>query len=110
MNVYTTNQVLKILNISKPTLYKLIKQHKLTPVKTSSKGHYRFTDSDLFLLQNSCNPPKEINILTARIIHVIGSFLSDRYSEEEVKEMLSKSFLRAINDYSNSTLNETTLN
>jgi hypothetical protein len=43
--IYSTKDVLKILNISKPTLYKLCKQRNVNP-KTVGR-HYRYTEFDL---------------------------------------------------------------
>lgn len=43
--VSSTKEVLKLLKISKPTLYKLCKQKGIKP-KTVG-GHYRYTDTDL---------------------------------------------------------------
>lgn len=43
--VSSTKEVLKLLKISKPTLYKLCKQKGIKP-KTVG-GHYRYTDADL---------------------------------------------------------------
>jgi hypothetical protein len=43
---YTTSQVQKIINVSKPTLYKLCKQKCVIPQKTSG-GHSRYSDQDI---------------------------------------------------------------
>ena len=43
---YTTGQITKILNISKPTLYKLCKEKNINPRKTAG-GNYRFSEIDL---------------------------------------------------------------
>ena len=41
----TTKDVLKKLNISKPTLYKLCKQKDVKPIRAGN--HYRYTDKDI---------------------------------------------------------------
>lgn len=43
--MHTTKEVLKLLKISKPTLYKLCKQKGIKPRTVG--GHYRYTDLDL---------------------------------------------------------------
>jgi excisionase family DNA binding protein len=50
----TTNQVLKLLNVSKPTLYKLLKQKQITAKKTVG-GHRRYSEDDLKRLLNDQN-------------------------------------------------------
>ena len=43
---YNTGKVCKILQVSRPTLYKLCKERNVKPKKTSG-GNYRFTELDL---------------------------------------------------------------
>jgi len=43
--MYTTGDVCKILNVSRPTLYKLCKERSVHPKKTS--GNFRFSETDL---------------------------------------------------------------
>lgn len=51
---YTTKQVLKFLNISKPTLYRICKKKKIKPQKTAG-GNYRFSEQDLNrIFDNEC--------------------------------------------------------
>ena len=50
--MYTTGKIIKILNISRPTLYKLCKSKGISPVKTPG-GNYRYSESDLKRLLNS---------------------------------------------------------
>lgn len=47
----TTGQVVKLLNISRPTLYKLCKKKGIQPKKTAG-GNYRYSDRDLKQLVN----------------------------------------------------------
>jgi excisionase family DNA binding protein len=49
--MYSTKTALKLLGISKPTLYKLCKQKGIKP-KTIG-GHYRYSDADLKKLLTS---------------------------------------------------------
>jgi excisionase family DNA binding protein len=49
--MYSTKDALKMLGISKPTLYKLCKKKGISP-KTVG-GHYRYTDSDIKKLLSS---------------------------------------------------------
>ena len=50
--MYSTGQVVDILNISRPTLYKLCKNKGLIPKKTAG-GNYRFTQDDLRILMGN---------------------------------------------------------
>lgn len=55
--LYTTGQVTKILNVSKPTLYKICKNKGIKPQRTTG-GNYRFSDLDLKKILDS----DEINL------------------------------------------------
>jgi len=44
--LYTTGEVTKRLNISRPTLYKLCKDKRIRPSSTPG-GNYRYSDEDL---------------------------------------------------------------
>jgi len=48
---YNTNEVLKILKISRPTLYKIIKKTNFHPRRTSERGRYVFTMTDVILFK-----------------------------------------------------------
>ena len=49
--MYTTGEITKRLNVSRPTLYKLCKQKKIFPKKTVG-GNYRYSEIDFINLLN----------------------------------------------------------
>ena len=49
--MYSTKEVLSILKVSRPTLYKMVKETNLQPKKTSEKGKYLFNETDIILLK-----------------------------------------------------------
>ena len=49
--MYTTGETTRLLNISRPTLYKLCKVKGIKPKKTVG-GNYRFSDNDIRRLIN----------------------------------------------------------
>jgi len=50
--MYTTKKLLEILQISRPTLYKVLKELNFEPKRTSKNGKYIFSDNDVILLKN----------------------------------------------------------
>jgi len=94
---YTTGQVIKLLNISKPTLYKICKSKKINPQRTTG-GNYRFSEYDLKQLLNENVDSINIEqyfVKTVNDIWLILKKLAEEIwglkdGEEKLKEILKK--------------------
>lgn len=96
---YTSKDVLEILKISKPTLYKLCKQKNIKP-KTIS-GHFRFSDEDLSILvsdnKKEYDDKKEFEGLVEEIMFVLNKFSKKIYGikgEDILKTMILKTRMK----------------
>jgi len=94
---YTTKQILKILNVSKPTLYKLCKDRKIVAKKTVG-GHCRYSDEDVKELLGDQINSKDIEtkfIETVNDVWLILKKLSEEIwgmekGQEKLIEILQK--------------------
>lgn len=58
--MYTTGDILKKINVSRPTLYKLCKNKGVKPHRTAG-GNYRFTEVQVKKLLNQKLDPRDID-------------------------------------------------
>ena len=94
---YTTGQITKILNISRPTLYNLCKKKKIRPQRTAG-GNYRYSEENLkeLLEQNLDEKDLETSFVEAvNDIWVILKKLADNVwgvdqGEERLVQILQK--------------------
>lgn len=49
--MYTTSEIISLLNVSRPTLYKILGELDFHPKRTSKNGKYLFSKIDLFFLK-----------------------------------------------------------
>lgn len=91
----STKEALKLLHISKPTLYKLCKQKKIFPQKVGA--HYRYTETDIKkLLSSQGIDTRDIEAkfvdLTNEIWNVLIQFSNQIWDdgEDKLKEILLK--------------------
>jgi len=77
---YTTKQILKILNISKPTLYKICKEKQIVPKKTIG-GHCRYSDEDVKRLLDDKINSKDIETKFIETVNDVW-FILKKLSEE----------------------------
>ena len=93
--MFATKDALKLLKISKPTLYKLCKKNGVKPQKVG--GHYRYSEVDLKKLMTKQGvDPKDIEQRFVELVNDIWFVLvefSNRIwddGETKLKEILSK--------------------
>jgi excisionase family DNA binding protein len=92
--MYSTKEVMGLLKISKPTLYKLCRQKNLCPKKVGT--HYRYSDQDVKRLLDT-----EIKSAEERFSNLVNSvwFIMVNYAielygkegENKLKQMICKS-------------------
>lgn len=94
--MYSTKNVLELLKISKPTLYKLCKAKCIKP-KTIG-NHYRYTDEDLRKLLSdegidTRNPEEKFENLVNNIWFMLVQYAKQLYGKEaenKLKTLLEK--------------------
>lgn len=91
--MFTTKTTLKLLNISKPTLYKLLKQKGIKP-KTVGK-HYRYSEDDIKkLLTSQGIDTRDIETKFVNLVNDIWNMLVEfsnqiwNDGEEKLKEIM----------------------
>lgn len=93
--MYSTKDVMGILKISKPTLYKLCKQKKLKPNMIGNR--YKFTEYDLKILAENTDIrglEQKFSDLVKNVWFILNHYAKDLYGnsgEKKLKEIISKS-------------------
>ena len=91
MSFYTTSQATKILNISRPTLYKLCKSRNIKPQQTIG-GNYRFSEYDIKKLLNKdeqqINLEKQFVNIVNDIWFILRKFADDIWGLKEGEKRL----------------------
>lgn len=82
--MYSTKDVLELLSISKPTLYKLCKKKGVAPKKICN--HYRFSDLDIIKLTNQSLDTRDKRIkfecLVNDILNLLSQFSKQLYGKQ----------------------------
>jgi len=93
--MYSSKEALKILKISKPTLYKLCKQKGIKP-KTIGK-HYRYSDSEIkMLLSSEGIDTRDLELKFVDLVNDVWNVLIEfsnqiwENGEEKLKEIMIK--------------------
>jgi excisionase family DNA binding protein len=96
---YSSGKIIKQLNITRTTLYRLFERHNITPIRTDG-GHYRITDEEFIRLKTYVNTKSKKKLLIL-LKNNIKKRVKDIYTEQdrykvvnEINAILDKHFNR----------------